>query len=713
MITEKELNVSELDFNKLVENFQNFLRNRKNEKGELIFTDFDYEGSNLRTLIEMLSYNTFYMGFYANQVANESFLDSAIKRSSVVSKAKELNYVPRSSTCAKAELKIINTKYSETDYILKDTLFYGRNDDGQTVPFSILHDLYYNKNSLTGKYESNVNIYQGIFLTKKYIKQYNTDKFFEIPNQTVDVDKLLLRVRVFPHEGSETYEEYQRSDSIISLNEESAVYFIQENYKGNYEIYFGNGLIGKLPQLGSIIEIRYFFTQEEAGNNITSFFSSDLSGKCQIKVIASSYGGQTKESIESIRYLAPRNYEAQQRCVTANDFITTLKTKYRTIKDISVWGGEEENPPHYGKVFISILPQKNYIYTEFQKKKILQDLILSYNVMTIKPEIVDPDFIYVFLNSVITYSSNSITVTTEELSKRINDAIVGYFENSLNVFNSNLIYNKLTRAIESVHDSILSCNIDFTLEKRFVHDIPADKTINKKKYILNFGNIVKPGSIVSSTLILGGVAHYIKDIPDSYESATTGTIVLYRPLTKTYIKRFSFTISHQPTVLTLDSGVFLPQYSQDYQTGDYQIKIIIPSVQSRKYGYTVGDLVNGSDISIEMSDQFSEISKTISVSVPECVGATVEMQCVVMTEEINIINASQGTIDYASGTLILDRFYVTDYTESEPIIRIKGKFGIGSNLKTKATNDLTIYANGKNQIIALSDEKSKITIRPR
>jgi 5S rRNA maturation endonuclease (ribonuclease M5) len=132
MITEKELNVSELDFNKLVENFQNFLRNRKNEKGELIFTDFDYEGSNLRTLIEMLSYNTFYMGFYANQVANESFLDSAIKRSSVVSKAKELNYVPRSSTCAKAELKIINTKYSETDYILKDTLFYGRNDEQQT-----------------------------------------------------------------------------------------------------------------------------------------------------------------------------------------------------------------------------------------------------------------------------------------------------------------------------------------------------------------------------------------------------------------------------------------------------------------------------------------------------------------------------------------------------------------------------------------------------
>lgn len=712
MISEKELNVSELDFNKIIENFKNFLRNRRNEKGELIFTDFDYEGSNLSTLLKLLAYNTFYMSFYANQVANESFLDTAIKRSSVVSKAKELNYIPRSSICAKAELKIINTKYEELDFISKNTRFYGKNDDGNIIPFTVLDDAYFNRNHLTGNYEINLNLYQGTFLKKKYIKEYTNDKFFEIPHATVDIDNKLLHVRVYSHEGSETFEEYTQSNSIVALDETSAVYFIQENWKGNYEIYFGNGLIGKMPPLGSLIEISYFITQEEAGNHITTFFSNDLSGKYKIKVISSSYGGQLKESIESIRYLAPRNYEAQQRCVTKDDFITILKTKYRTIQDISVWGGEEENPPHYGKVFISILPQKNYIYTEFQKKKIIRDLISDYNVLTIVPEIVDPDFIYVYLNSFITYNAHSMTITTEELSKRINDAIVFYFENELNVFNTHLIYNKLTRMIENVHSALISCNINFVLEKRFVHNLAFDGKISKKKYLLNFGNFLKPGSVMSSPLLIGGMEHYLKDIPDSFENASTGSIILYRPLIKTYTKHFSFTVSHQATALTVDDGVFLPQFSYDNLIGQYQAKIIIASTQSRKYGYDVGKPINESALNIKMPDQFSERSSTIFVTVPECIGATIELQCVILVEELNIINAKQGTIDYATGNLILNHFYVTSYANDNSMIKIKATFGVGANIKGMSTNDLTLYANGKNQILSLSNEKSKITIKP-
>jgi hypothetical protein len=704
-MTSKYLNVSELDFDTIKINLKKFLQNEKNEKGELIFTDYDFEGSNLNVIIDLLAYNSHLMGFYANQLANESFLDTAKKRSSIVSRAKEFNYIPRSVICAKAEVLIYNSQYIEGDAVNKSVMFYGQAENS-TVAFCVLNTVPFNKNKQTQRYECEVTLYQGAFTTVEYVKTYEWDKFFVIPNHNVDIDEKLLRVQVFPHENSEEFVEYTRAKSIIELNENSNVYFIQENWKGLYEIYFGNGLIGHSVPIGSVIKITYFITLGTDGNNITQFFSSDLPGKYKISVITSSFGGQPIETAESIQFLAPKNYEAQQRCVAKNDFITIMKTKYRTIRDISVWGGEEETPPQYGKVFMCLLPDKMYVYTEFQKKKIIQDLVSNYNIVTVTPVVVDPDYIFCFINVMVTYNSNIITVTNEELIALINSAIINYFDSELNIFNRNLIYNKLTRYIEDVHTSIMSCNIDFTLEKKFVHAVGTSK-----KYILSFSNMIKPGSLVSNSISINHQLYYIKDIPDSYENADVGTVVLYRPLQKYSIKTFTFVVGNDfNTLNTL--GLFLPQYSTSYPSGDYEIKVIIPSIHSRKYQYTAGSIVNPADVHVMMPDQFHEVSTQINVYIPLCVGATVELKCKTLIEEIEIKNPQQGYVTYSTGEVTLNHFTLTEYT-TDPYVKLSCNFGAGSNIKNSVGRDLTIYANKKNQLLTLSTEKSKVVILPR
>ncbi|NDB58937.1 hypothetical protein EB001_10850, partial [bacterium] len=463
------LRITELDFDSIKNNLKNFLRSQNQ------FQDFDFEGSGMSILLDVLAYNTHYMGYYLNVIGNEMFLDTAQLRSSVLSHAKNLNYVPQSQKGAlvNANIKVTPTYIEDqtTNVITleKYTKFLGQDLDGINYQF-----VTWNANTAT-KIDSaftfsNTQLRQGEVTTLQFVMDpTNTTRRFKIPTANLDTDTLTITVQESSTNTSTI--EYKIAEDITELKSNTAAYFLEEAEDLTYTIYFGDDVIGKKPKNGNIIICNYLDTVGSIANNISKFYLSDtIAGlyKNNVSITAanSSYGGTDKETINQVKHRAPYFYTTQNRAVTIRDYETILTKDYNNIDSVTVWGGEDNLPIVYGKVFMSLKTKGNYKLTNYEKDQIKTSLIKRRNVMTVSPEIVDPDYTYILIKGQVNYNSTLTSLSSNEILTYVKASISDYIDAELNKFTASFRKSKLQTYIENSEKSITGSDLTIYVQKR-------------------------------------------------------------------------------------------------------------------------------------------------------------------------------------------------------------------------------------------------------
>ena len=488
MATGGNLSVSELDFFEIKDNLKSYLSNQS------VFQDYDFDGSALSVLLDVLAYNTHYQGFYANMVANEMFLDSAVTRNAVVSRAKELGYTPNSTKAAQAELQItFSGPVGQAGYSFFPigTLFKATNENNESKTFVNTDVITLSATGGSGGVTGGTfNVYEGDLRTVTFIYDANrTDQTFMIPSSGVDTNHLKVRVQNSPTDSTGYYAPWTLQSNYAGLTSGSNSYFLQEIEDGRYEIYFGDGLIGKKPTHGNVITVQYLETNGPEGNNFgkndakTGRRSFSYSGDTTIDVLSYSQGGGSPESLNSIKYYAPRSYQAQDRAVTTEDYKTLVATKYGDAESVFVYGGEDEIPPKYGSVFISIKPNAGTSLSDFEKETIKKSILEDRNIVSIIPEIIDPDYIYLIVNSDVIIDQAKTSIEAKSMEVLLKARIISYISNNLEKFSKDFRFSRFISHIDAFDDSILSNRTTITMQKRLEPAIG-----NIAGYVMNFYN---------------------------------------------------------------------------------------------------------------------------------------------------------------------------------------------------------------------------------
>ena len=481
--------LSNLDFDRLKNTFKTYMR------GQERFKDYDFEGSNLNVLLDMMAYNTYMNSFYLNMVGSEMFLDSAQLRDSVISHAKELNYVPRSFTSAKATIAmqvISNDPNKKNIFVPRGTSFTAKNDDSSSFSFVTDQNITINNklgsnNTNSVFYADNISIYEGTYVTESYTINPSAEVRFLITNPKADVSS--LRVTVLEDLGA-TALAYNRAQTLFGLDENSKVYFLQGAENFQYEVVFGDGIVGRQPKNSAVVLLEYRVCNGELPNGLRVFSndgSIDGETNIQIATVEAASSGSISESIESIKFNAPRAFTTQERAVTNEDFENLLKINFPEINAVSAFGGETLNPPQYGKVFVAVdlietdkLPQSKVDeYYQFLKPR---------SVVSIDPVFVNPDYTYISVTSNIKYNINVTPLNADDIRTLALSAIIKYAQDNINSFNRTLRYSKLVNAIDNASSGIISNETDIVGIKYF---IPATLTPGRN-YQLNFGYELSP-----------------------------------------------------------------------------------------------------------------------------------------------------------------------------------------------------------------------------
>jgi hypothetical protein len=484
------LRVTELDFNSIKNNLKDYLRSQSE------FQDFDFEGSGMSILLDILAYNTHYSGYYLNMVANEMFLDTAQLRASVLSHAKLIGYTPKSAEGATTQLNILVTPSNSEDNSLnvltldKYTKFLGEDINGENYGFVTTNSYTTSKVNNTFSF-ANVTIKQGEVASYQYIMDpSNIKRSFVIPSSNVDVSTIVITVQ---ESTSNTYTtEYKPVEDVTDVKSDSPVYFLYENADLTYTFSFGDDYIGRKPKNGNIITCTLLNTVGTLSNNISRFVVVEPIQKYRdnisITAAQSSYGGSNKETVEQVRFRAPYNYITQNRAITSQDYSTILLKDYSNIDSVSVWGGEDNVPPVYGKVYLSLKTKNKFFLTNLEKEAIKNDLIRTRNVLTVTPEIIDPDYTFLIIRGKVTYNPYLTSLSATQLTDYVRAAIADYEENELNSFESVFRKSKLQQYIESSEKSITGSDIKVYLQKRL--------TINSnvaQRYVITTNFPIKKG----------------------------------------------------------------------------------------------------------------------------------------------------------------------------------------------------------------------------
>lgn len=439
-----------LDFQTIKTNLKAYLKNNS------AFKDVDFEGSNINTLIDLLSYNTYLNSFYTNMVASEMFIDTAQLRDSVVSHAKSLNYTPRSFVSATAEIGLTVTPSAPTTNIVipKGTTFTSR-VGSNTYTFSTSSNEVINTSN-NGVFTANIMLYEGTYIADSFTMNYsNTSQRFVLSNPTIDTGSISVTVI---EDGGSTTLAYTKTETLIGLTSLTRAYFVEAAENQQYEVRFGDNVFGRKPRDGSVIVVEYRTSSGELPNGASTFLNDgniDTHANVSIRTISSASGGAINETIESIRYNAPRNFQVQGRAVTATDYETILKANFGDIQSISAYGGEDLVPPQFGKVFISVDVQ-NADGTPANRIKTFSDFIKDKTPLTVDVVFVDPQFMYVKVVSDIKYNVNSTTRLSSDIRTSVLSKISAYNTNHLEGFKKTVYYSKLTKEIDSADDSIVS-----------------------------------------------------------------------------------------------------------------------------------------------------------------------------------------------------------------------------------------------------------------
>ena len=512
-----------LDFDQIKTSIKDYLRANSD------FTDFDFEGSNFSVLIDTLAYNTYITAFNSNMVANESFLDSATLRENVVSLARNIGYVPRSKTAAKAKVSfIVDVSTTASQLILKAGLVCVGAVDNSAYTFSIAGDvsanIVNNQATFTG-----LEIFQGSYLTKEFIVDTSQDQRFILNNPNIDTSTIKVRIGT---------KEYKQVDNIITVNKESEIYLIQEVADEKYELLFGDGIIGKKLSSGDVIQVSYIVTDGETGNGPSLFTYSGTttdSNGLSVSPISTptltttekAIGGGAIEAIDSIKYFAPRVYSSQYRAVTAKDYEAIIQQVFPSTESVAVVGGEELDPPEFGKVVISIKPKNGFAISDFAKTQILNDL-KQYTVSGVKQELSDLKLLFVELESDVFYDSSKITDIASLRSSIIASLTKHSKTVDMNKFGGRFRYSKVLQIIDNVDTSITS-NITKVKMRRNMNCI----TNTFAQYEICFGNKffkkLDGSSIKSTGFKVAGESEtvYFLDVP--LENSDIGILTIVKP----------------------------------------------------------------------------------------------------------------------------------------------------------------------------------------
>jgi len=492
-----KLIVSDYDFDAVKANLKSFLQ------GQSQFQDYDFEGSSLSILLDVLSYNTHYMAYLANMATNELYLDSADIRNNIVSLAKMIGYTPSSPRAPIANIDItLNGATGTSVTMSKGTVFTTTVND---VSYQYITNSDFTTTPIAGVYKfSSVPIYEGSLVTFKYTYDVNdADQKFTIPSNKADTST--LQVRVQNSSQDTTTETYALAGGYNNVTADSKVYFIQESQDGKYEIYFGDGVNGKALQDGNIIIMDYIVTNISESNGASSFkLSGNIGGftNVTISTTSASQGGVTGETDDSIKLNAPLQYAAQDRAVTTTDYETLVKSIYPNALSVSAWGGEDDETPRYGIVKIGIKAASGSTLTETTKADIVNKL-KPYNVASVVPQIVDPEIISVLLTSTVKYNTSATTKSSDTLKSEIISSLTDYNTNTLQKFDSIYRHSKVTGLIDDVDNSILSNITTVKMRKSFTPILAASN-----KYAIYFRNALfnphaghnaASGGILSST----------------------------------------------------------------------------------------------------------------------------------------------------------------------------------------------------------------------
>ena len=519
-----------LDFDQIKTSIKDYLR------ANSTFTDFDFEGSNFSVLIDTLAYNTYITAFNSNMVVNESFLDSATVRENVVSLARNIGYVPRSRTAAKAQVSFnVSTTANTPTLTLQAGLVCVGSVDNSSYTFSIPDDISANVVSGVASF-TNIEIYQGTFLTKQFVVDGSLDQRFILNNSFIDTSTISVYVKGINDSGLGV--EYSSVDNILEVNSSSRIYLLQEVQDEKYELLFGDGLIGHKLENNAVITVNYIVTDGEEGNGASSFsFSGSIRnasnatidiGSVSVITNQSSQNGSEIESIDSVKYFAPRIYSSQYRAVTSRDYEAIIKKIYPDTESVAVIGGEELDPPEFGTVSISIKPKNGTFVSDFNKEQI-KNKLKQYSISGINQKIIDLKILYVEIDSSIYYNYAQIS-TVESLKTKVVNSLTEYSNSvDLNSFGGRFKYSKVLQIIDNTDTSITS-NIT---KVRIRRDLMA--MINQfAQYELCFGNKFHVNSegynIKSTGFNISGESDtvYLTDVPNS--DGKTGIISIVKPL---------------------------------------------------------------------------------------------------------------------------------------------------------------------------------------
>lgn len=661
------LQISDLDFDQIKTNLKAYLKQQSQ------FQDYNFEGSGLNILLDILAYNTHYNSYYLNMVANEAFLDTALLRDSVVSHAKTLGYIPFSVTAPRAIVNVTvnsGTTTPETLTIPKGFTFSSNLIDNLSYNFVVLEESTVTKSNTSFFFED-LEIYEGSLVSYvfNYTENSNPKSIFVLPDNNIDTTT--ISVSVSPNVGNTSTQVYNQVTDILDITSTSEVYFLQESKNGNYEIYFGDGVIGKALNDGAVVTVTYLVTNGVAANQTDGFIAAAPIGAYSdivIDVVDVASGGATRETVDSIKYSAAAQYATQNRLVTTSDYESYIKSKYPSIDSLSVWGGEDETPKVFGKVYISLKPKTNYFISETEKQRIIDEIINPKAIVSVSAEIRDPEFLYLIVESLVQYDQKKTSLDEGTIRNNIRQAILDFRDTNLNKFAGTFVLSKLQDAVDSTNgEAIIGSETVVRVQRRF-----KPKLNESASYTIQYDVPIQRGTLIDK---LTSTQFTVFDIAGVVREAQ------FEEATQSFTGISSIQVINPGTGFTTTPTITI--------TGD----------GSNATAEAI--IVNGKIQSINITNRGTDYTRaTISITGGNGFGA----EAVVVIDgkvgtlrtvyfdslaQRQIINSNAGTINYDTGEIIINDIRFLSVNSDDGLIRltIEAEKGI---IESKKRNILTI-----------------------
>ena len=669
------LQVTDLDFDTIKTNLRSFLQQQTE------FQDYDFEGSSLSVLLDILAYNTHYNAYYLNMVANEAFLDTAILRDSVVSHAKTLGYTPRSFSAPEAKITLTvetNSSNTGTLTIPRGFAFESNLIDDVSYNFVTIESTTVSKSNTQFVFE-NLEIYEGFFVTYvfSYTKNSNPKSIFILPDTNIVTPTIF--VTVTDNTGNTASEVYNQITDILDVDASSKVFFLQEGKKGEYQIYFGNDIIGKALVDGATVTVNYLTTTGTVANKANGFVArTNLDGLSDFTITVNSVasGGALRESVDEIKYSAAAQFSTQNRLITIKDYESYIQQNYPNIDSLSVWGGEDNIPPVYGKVFISLKPKENYFISETEKQRIIDDIIKPKSIIAVQTEIIDPEFLYLLLDTTVEYDSKKTTSSEDTLKQNIRNTILSYRDTFLNKFAAKIVDSKLETSIDAVDlNAIIGNDLNIRVQKRF------EPILNQlQSYNINFNVPLLRGTITNKLVSTEF------DVLDSFGTRRT---VVFDEVPQSFSGISSIEITNPGTGYTSAPTITI--------TGDG----IGATAQAR--------IVNGSIQSIQITNRGIDYTRAVvtisggggyGASASAIIDAKIGTLRTIYYDtnaERQIVDDNVGSIDYENGIISISDINILSVSSFDSLIRLTIK------------SNKNIIESNRNTIITI-DEEDPISI---